>query len=259
MVYLILVSALAVVAFTFVMGASSLQAQHAANRVQSDRAEYLREAANALAVWYAAHQATLDGTVAPPNSEEVLRGAGIAPRYGLALSASDRLIQDEVAFRVFALWLPAASPDPSRFDPSSGAFAPGPGVPFVVVSGADIQARAVADTRHTMARLAAQLEHYFAARTLASGGDVSANHFRPSNGCAREEGAMPCLDAYTAATSVDWLEAGVGAVQAIDAWGGTLELSNLIEASAEIPPYSMAIRARTPWGTVLQAQAVQRF
>lgn len=70
---------------------------------------------------------------------------------------------------------------------------------------------------------------------------------------------MPCLDAYTAATTVDWLEAGVGAVQAIDAWGGTLELSNLADASTEIPPYSMAIRARTPWGAVLHAQAVQRF
>jgi Tfp pilus assembly protein PilE len=254
-----LVAFIVLICTVLLLGASTQQAQQLLNREAAERTAYLQESAQALRVWYRANQATVDAGDTPLDVNAVLAAAGVSLRYRLRAASSRRLVQGELGFHMLVLWLPPLIPDSSVFDPATGAFTPAPGVAFVRVSGAEVQALALRDTRRILAEAAAMLEAYFAARARAEGEDVRVNYFRPDSACTPPPGAMPCLDSYVAANLVDWAAAGVDGVALRDAWGGLLEVSNLTDSATLAPPYSMAIRASAPWGTILQAQAVQRL
>ncbi len=250
---------LALVGFTWILGVSNLQAQAIANRQSATRAAYLRQSAEAVAAWYAENQASVDATAAAPAVADILARAGVVPRYGLRTVASQRIVQGELAYHVLVLWIPGGNPDPSAFDVATGVFSPGPAVPYEVVSGAGVQAKAVQHTRRVLTLAAAQLEQYFAARMRVGGGDITVNHFRPDSTCVGAAGTMPCVDAYTDVSLIDWRDAGVDELPLTDAWGQVLQVSNLADSSTTNPPYSMVIRSVAPWGTVLLSQAVQRL
>ena len=259
MVFLVFVVVLAVIGLTMVMGASSLQSQEIANRAAADQQAYLDDAARAIRVWYQENLARVDAVDGPPAIGAMLNRAGVARRYGVQAAASHRIVAGEVAYRVIVMWIPVTNPDRSVFNVSSGQFTPAPGVRHATVSGRDLQAKAVAETRRAMAALAGALENYFSARFAIGGRDVRVNQFRPDPSCAGTVGVMPCLDTYTMATRVDWTGVGLGGVSVADAWGTSLEVSNLQDAQTTDPPYSFAIRDRTPFGTVLRMNAVQRL
>jgi hypothetical protein len=258
-IVLVLLILMTLVSSILLLGANTQQAQHLRNREVAERRAYLIEAAQQIRAWYRANPGTLDAQPGVLDTTGLLTAAGVRSRVGLRAATSTRLTRGELSFHDVVLWLPAAEPDASRFDPTTGAFTPGPSVAFVRVSGAEIQAEAVASTRRALADGAGALEAYFHARAKLDGEEVRVNYFRPDASCAGLPGEMPCLDTYAAVERVDWAAAGVDGLPQRDAWGSALEVSNLLDSSTATPPYSMALRARTPWGALLQVQAVQRL
>ena len=256
---LMFVVVLAAIGSVFVLSASSLQAQQASNRVDAERAAYLEETGRAVRGWYIANLAAIDMSAAPPAEVAILTGAGITPRFGLRIAASNRLVIGEIGFHSIAIWIPQRQPDPSAMDVATGVFTPDVRAAFRMISGAELQAEALARTLQTLRQVAGRLENYFVARTAINGGNVAINHFRPDSLCGGSEGELPCLDRYVAVGTLDWRRAGVDGMVATDGWGNAIEISNLADSVTAAPPFSMALQARTPWGSVVQVRAVQRL
>ena len=221
--------------------------------------DYLTELKGRLEQWYAANVATVDAAAAAPDMQAVLRQIGLVPRWNLQIQASERQIQNGVAFRVIALWLPGAGePDTTTFDPATGAFVPAANTPSAQVNGLAIQSQALALSQDGLQRLARALENRFKAKYLADPGrDVMVNHFRAQSCADPQPDELPCLDDYTALDAGLLLAIGADPRLARNSWNLVVEVSNGADAQTTIPPYSIALRSTTPWGTQLRAVAIQ--
>jgi hypothetical protein len=232
-----------------------------ATRTQSDtlaqvQQAYLEEVRASLLGWYLRELGRIDQSVEAPDAARLLREAGLAQRWGLRVSASDRLSRDGTAYRVIAAWLPGEA-DASTLDPATGRFTPSAGVRWIVVSGFELQAGAVSETRARLDRLARHLESTYRARLLSDPSrDVTVNRFRALRCASPEAGELPCIDDYA---SVDasglGLAVGLDPLLRTNAWGGPIEASNGVDASQAMP-FSMALRTTTPWGGTLAVSAV---
>jgi hypothetical protein len=136
------------------------------------------------------------------------------------------------------------------------------GPPTLLVDGRALERAALMRARRQLQTLAARLEIWFQARVADDPlHRLDRNHFRPHDaGCLALPGELPCLAEYAAADSqAFWRSAlAIGPEALRSPWGDCcpVEVSNGQDASQE-PPYSMVLRIRTPWGQLLQAQAVQ--
>ena len=253
---LAVVATMVTIAATVVVGWATL-----ATRVQTDalvqvQQGYLDEVRIGLLGWYARELALIDRSIAPPDPVAILRGAGVAPRWGLRVVASDRLVRDGIAYRVVAAWLPAEA-DASALDATTGRFTASAGARWIVVSGFDLQAGAMADTRARLDRLARQLESAYRARLMSDPSrDATVNRFRAVRCATPSVGELPCIDDYAVVDGSGLARAvGLDALLVTNAWGAPIEASNGVDASA-VMPFSMALRTATPWGGVLSMFAV---
>jgi hypothetical protein len=209
--------------------------------------------------WYAANAATVDAAVDAPDMQAVLRQVGMVPRWNLQLRASERQTGNGIAFRVIALWLPrAGAPDTTTFDPVAGVLVAHPDTPNAQVNGLTIQSRARAASRDALQRLAQTLENRFKAKYLADPSrNVAINHFRTQSCASPLADELPCLDDYTVLDASLLRTIGADARLARNSWNLAVELSNGADAQTAAPPYSIALRSTTPWGTRLSAAAIQ--
>lgn len=258
-IFISILGVIAVVGIAIVMAANNLQAQALVSRSNAEKLEYLDNASEKVETWYRSHLSTVDALVDAPSIDTVVAEAGITLRLGLKLVASQRLTRDNVAYRVFVLWLPQADPDASTWNPATGDFSPAQGAEFRLVSGYALQSEAIAETERAIKSMAISLVNFFAARYEAGGKDVSINHFRPDGTCSGATGLFPCLDTYTPANAIDWSAIGLSPLDMRDAWGNPLQLSNLLDSNTTGPPYSIAIRSQTPFGRDLVINAFQRL
>lgn len=258
-VFILFAVVLAIVGVAMVMGASSLQAQSAANRQVRDREAYLKDTAQQLEAWYRSRVSTVDIVADAPDPDVVAQEANVSKRYGVRIAVSNRIVTGDLGYRVIVLWIPAAQPDASTFDPNTAAFVPATGVEYQVVNGQPIQQQAISETRRTLSNIAVSLVNYFAARYETGGKDVSINYFRPDATCSSTGEGLPCWDTYTSVSGVDWGSLGLPNLALNDAWGNAIEISNLADSQTAAPPYSIAIRAHTPFGTYLTMNAYQRL
>jgi hypothetical protein len=223
---------------------------------------YLDDIALRLETFYRRNAAVIDSASAfaiPPAT--LWAQLGIQAKPTLQLGISERLSGSEVGFRRFVVWLKRRSPDPSVFVATSGAFTPGPDVPYRVVDGEAIQGALREETLRRMKTFAAQLEQRFRAKfegdPLRS---LSVNHFRalgPSCSAALDD--IPCIDVHTdvnAAANFGML-LSTDPLRLTSAWGARFSVSNLEDSRATAPPYTMAIRAALPWGGSLLVNAIQ--
>ncbi len=253
---LAVVATMVTITATIVVGWATL-----ATRVQTDglaqvQQQYLDEVRLSLLGWYAGELAQLDRSAEPPDPATVLRGAGVAVRWGLRVAASERLVRESVSYRVIAAWLPGEG-DASILESATGRFTPSAGTRWIVVSGFDLQAAALAETRARLDRLARQLEAAYRARLLSDPSrDATVNRFRALRCSAPSPGEMPCIDDYVAIDASGLVRAaGLDPLLAVNAWGAPIEVSNGIDASPVVP-FSMALRTATPWGGALSMFAV---
>lgn len=244
---------------------STLQARLADGTPQA-RATYLSGAATALRTWYGQNAARLDADDTPWDGLALLASAGVTRRYGLRVAVSARqglpcppAPGECLAYRVIALWLPPVStPDTSAFDAATGAFAPAAKATWTLVSGQDIERQAVARSRDTMADLQGALQSYFISRQRDDGASTTDTNWFRATPCSNTlAGALPCVDTWTpgAASGLGPL-AGIDASRFYDAWGQPIQVSNL-QHSSLAPPYAMALKTVTPWGSPLEATVLQ--
>lgn len=253
---LAMVAVVVTIAGAIVAGWATLATRTQADALAQVQQAYLEEVRIALQGWYARELARVDRSVDAPDASLLLREAGIGPRWGLRLAASDRLSRDGTAYRVIVAWLPGEA-DASVLDASSGRFTPSAGARWTSVSGFDLQAGAVSETRARLDRLARHLESAFRARLLSDPSrDATVNRFRALRCAAPSAGELPCIDDFTPVDAAGLAQAaGIDPLLLINAWGGPIEASNGSGASQAMP-FSMALRTATPWGGTLAISAV---
>jgi hypothetical protein len=81
---------------------------------------------------------------------------------------------------------------------------------------------------------------------------------RASN-CSTPGMALPCLSGWTVITSVPeaMAAAGISAMDATSPWGSVIEITNAAPDASQTPPYTLAMRLRTPSGAYLTYTAGQ--
>ncbi|WP_440030221.1 hypothetical protein [Chromobacterium amazonense] len=221
------------------------------------QAKYLQDSGAAIAHWYQRDLATLDADGAPALTEaDVLAGAGLTPRYGLRLAISQPIRQGNLRWHSIALWLPPEANDATTFDPATGRLTPDPRALSYVVSGQAFQQAAWQRTTEAVANLVSALNAYAQQRSRSLGGDVTRNPFRALNCGQVEAGELPCLDDYVPAPTIA-AALGLNPGQLVDAWNQPLLVSGGTDANRTAAPYSMAVKATTPWGASLVSVALQ--
>jgi hypothetical protein len=241
------------------MAEATVAAAGTARRSEQARAAYVAEAALRLAQWYGDNTALLDSSGARiPAEDELLRAAGIVPRHGVRVSVGPSLDAGTGRYRPIAVWLPAGpSVDAVWRD---GRFDPAVATHHSVVDGRAVHAALRDRTLETMRRFALALEARARALVLRdSDRRADVNHFRPADpGCAAVRGELPCLDRYVPAAAIDWADhTGTDVSGLSTAWGGPIEVSNKVDANADRPPFTLALRAVAPWGETLRMVATQ--
>ncbi len=246
----------AMIAAALVTGWATLASVAQGNELERAQRAWLDEAGALLQAWYRRELARVDADDALPGGEALARAAGVSLRWGARLAVSERLAREGVRYRVLVVWLPQAGETPV-FSAATGEFAPGPRTQWLRVSGFELQAAALGQTRTQLAQVAAALEAAARARFLADASrDAGVNRFRASDCTRVAAGEWPCVDDYAAleATPIAAL-AGIEPRLARNAWGAPVEVSTLRDAS-DRAPHTAALRTATPWGSVVSAVAV---
>lgn len=239
----------------------SSEAEFLANKRRNDRQQqqeaYLEQTAAAVTAWYQRNIGTIDATgTADPTVADVLAGAGITSRYGLHVSVSQRLSSGSMNWHSIALWINDSPTDSTTFISSTGAFNPDPKAQAVLVSGQRLQQEAWQRTASAVNTVVSALNNYAQQRQAAYGGDMMRNPFRPVDCNNIAPGEMPCLDTYTSTNSIS-PQLGLNSSQLVDAWNGAIQVSNGTDARTTGVPYTMVVKATTPWGAAVTGTAIQ--
>ena len=205
------------------------------------RTAALQHARERLTRWYREHLAELDtpGGVPPdlPPSEPGPGAAGLP------------------SFQLGALVFQDAIPARSVVYQEAGR-------ERVLVDGHGLERSAQAAARVQLREVAARLETWFHARVADDPlHRLDLNHFRPADaGCGEAGDELPCLADYTALGGQPVLirNLALSPEDLHSPWGDCcpIEVSNGADANPA-PPYSMALRIRTPWGVAIPMLAIQ--
>lgn len=267
---LALTAGLAVVAFGFVAAYSGLLAKKEQRALLDSQKEYMEQARSSFQQVYEANAAVIDSDASESayrNPDVFMQLAGIKSKWGATTQVSNRLTSNGLKYTVIALWLPTEtdSTNPPSFDPNTGKFtsctvsgAECADRAYVVFSGLDVQKKLQEKAIKQLNELASIHQSYFKSRLLQDPDkDLSVNYFRAPDGNCSNQYNMPCIDTFTAEkdTSVGTL-LGIPDNLMLNPWGMPVEVSNKDPASLS-PPYSMAFRSATPWGTYYTISALQ--
>jgi type II secretory pathway pseudopilin PulG len=222
---------------------------------EPSRSRYLADAQARLGRWYQQNAATLDdGVSVLPATDAIFAQAGVAQRFNVQMGVTQSVVVNGVGSRQIVVWLPDASGN-ATFDVMTGALTPTP-QHSVRIRGHDVQQRLVVITQERLGKAASTITSWAASAERSQPALAGTNLMRRSV-CAASAMALPCWDAYV---PVDWVPIlGFAGPEEIrkDAWGRDIEVSNLLDSSSVTPPYSLSLRAVTPWGAPLRLSALQ--
>lgn len=265
--YVTLLFLAGLVGLLFVTSSGYLRAREHAqhNQATPDRAAYLRDCADRLGRWYAMQSGVTGAQAGQIDMAATLAAAGITPRYNLQAASSQRLADGTVAWHVFVLWLP----EPLRvqgtaIDAATGVFTEGTlistGQPAQItharIDGRAIQLRLYAESGRRVRELAGRLETWFGTqRATHPLAPASTNWFRAASCAAVDGGELPCYDTYQDVTTTAVPNSvGLSGGALTNAWGGAIQVSNLVNSSTT-SPFSMSVQSLLPWGGVMQVLA----
>lgn len=195
-----------------------------------------------------------------PNQKYGIR-AQLSSRLGLPC-ASDAAFGTCAPYRVIVVWLPPISAtDATSFNASTGSFVPDP---VVLSAGTSrifntllYQQGLMVQINERLKVTASRIQNYARAQQNITG-LASFENFLRSSDCSRTvSGHLPCLDTYTAITSTTIPTLlGLPDSDFLTPWGDVILISNLLDSSVSAMPYSLSIKASSPWGqtTTLQVQ-----
>lgn len=244
LVLLPLLAAVLAVVLLLLAGWTRAAAGRAEERQQGRRAQLLAQAEALLSDWYQVHLAELDspGGV-PPDPAPVLAALPGAGTLRVNLGPLESV--SGTPGRRLALWDGTA--------PSAAAR---------VVDGHRLEQAALGVAREHLQRLAGVLEQWSRARLLADPlHRADRSLFRPQDpDCLAGLDELPCLPEYAPLAGLPFVarQLALDAAALRTPWGSCcpVEASNGADASAA-PPFTLALRIRTPWNLALTAFAVQ--
>ena len=94
---LAVVATMVTIAAAVVVGWATLAARVQTDGLAQAQQQYLDEVRVSILGWYARELAQLDRSAVPPDPATVLRGAGVAVRWGLRVEVSERLVRESIA------------------------------------------------------------------------------------------------------------------------------------------------------------------
>lgn len=266
--------------FGFFLAFSERITQAAVSERDASVQTYLTETRDSLLSAYRLRLGEIDGTATHMTfvGEQAVKTLLLRELpSSMQVDMSDRLADPLTGryYRRIALWFPFDTDDTGgpQFDRTTGAFvrcgqpistngAPACARGYqMLLDTRSLHAEAEAQARRTLNDLATAAQVFFHARMQSDPArDASLNHFRAPYGCGmRQPDEMPCVDTYTplsdAADAARVLN--LNASGRLNPWGLPYELSNLEGSSTEVPPFSMAFRTRTPWGSAIEVKAVE--
>ncbi len=228
----------------------------------SPRVEYLATVGQQILGWYRRHASEADGAGESFDdawTEKLGRVAdlGVQSKWALRIAASSLLQDRGVGYRVLIAWLPGPQGEAPDFDPRSGRVANHRGLEYVLVDGRLAHQAAAEFTRAALDTVARAFEARFRASYIRDpDADIGRNWFRAVDCQSPGLDELPCADAFAPMSGDLATRLGLP-VEPVSGWGGPVEWTNGVEASSKSPPYSVEVRAQTPWGTWMQRTAIQ--
>ena len=248
---------------------------------ETEKASYVRRVAKDVDNWYQLNYARLVDGSFNPNEAALLREAINERQFGVRLQISNIIgappncpnsnigVGRCVPYRNIAIWVPKTSGgDTTTFNPTTGALTPDPDAYSVNYAGRDYAMKLATSTVRQMDRLGALLQGYYSTVSERSPtADFGRNYFRAIDCNARDFFEIACYDNYAKNSSVPADQGRISALIGIDeaqfitVYGTDVEVSNLEDSRTAdlggLPPYSMALRARTPWGAFFRLTVAQ--
>lgn len=211
----------------------------------------LDAAARATENFYRAGIDVIDaGAFTNAQAEALLINSGIPAEWHIRIIAGAPQVSDVLRYRNFYLWRPPDDHvDATGYDPATDTFTPDPDANWRVVYGLPIQQQALDETLRRMTRIARKLNTMFEALVeLDPTHNPTVNHYQTR----LINGGYLSLAAMRADR-----ELGLSTEEQLDAWGGNILASNTVDANTAAPPYTMKLRAVTPWGSIINQTVVQ--
>lgn len=233
--------------------------QQAKTRQEELQNDWLNEARTALALWYERNKVTIDADANAITQAAAFSGAGIVTAHGVQFQSTARLSDGAVQFHRLAIWLPRSGVTGTGFD-ANGIFQQGTRagnpaeISFALIDGRTIELDALRATQQTMGKLVRRFESWFKMQAQQEPNQgVTVNYFHADSCVANPpENRLGCIDTYTRFdhNSLDDVRAklGINPSDVRDDWGGIIEFTNQ-QGLPTPPPFSVGLRANTPWGT----------
>ena len=201
-----------------------------------DQNAYLDQVIKTAHDWYQRVALSMEVSGDTLTESELLQKIAPNQKYGIRAQLSSRL------------GLPCAS------DAAFGTCAP---YRVIVVWLPPISATDATSINERLKVTASRIQNYARAQQNITG-LASFENFLRSSDCSRTvSGHLPCLDTYTAITSTTIPTLlGLPDSDFLTPWGDVILISNLLDSSVSAMPYSLSIKASSPWGqtTTLQVQ-----
>lgn len=232
-----------------------------------ERTEYMTEVTKALNNYYNTNAWVIDSNANAIDPVVIAQRAGIQLKYGAQLVSSQRLVKNDIGYHIFAFWIPQEGLTGTAFDATTGEFTEGTyaagssqRLRYTIVNGATIESELIQSTLGLMETSGTAMEAWFAGRQFQAssleGSSGPINWFR-SPSCTSDSRFITCTSNYEDATIV---LSGYGILDSTSlrsAWGRNLLITNDPAIVLNVRPFTMSLRAETPWGRTIDVLIIQ--
>jgi hypothetical protein len=239
---------------------------------EQDQRRYLDDVLENAHHWYQRDSLSMEVTGQTLTEAELLQQIAPDRRFGVRALVSNRLntscpsdavFGNCVPYRVLVIWLPPISSiDQTTFNQANGAFVPDQSV---LAAGTTrifdtklYQQGLTVQISELLKSTAGRLQNFARAQQSVIGTSSFENYFR-SKDCSRAvAGFFPCIDTYQPITNTS-IPGMLGMTESDfkTPWGDVVQISNLLDSNNATVPYSLSIRASSPWGQTITYQVQQ--
>lgn len=256
-----------VVIFALYAGMSYDISRSSGLKEDEEKTEYMAEATRALNNYYKTNAWAIDSDDAVIDPVVIAQKAGIQLKFGAQLLSSERIEKNNIGYHIFVFWMPQEGLTGTSFDTTTGVFTEGTyaagssrRLRYTIVNGSTIEAELINSTIGMMETSGTAMEAWFAGRQFQAssleGGSGPINWFR-SPSCTADSRFISCTSNYEDSTIV---LSGYGILDSTSlrsAWGRNLLITNDPAIVPNVRPFTMSLRAETPWGRKIDVLIIQ--
>lgn len=255
---------IAIVVSLFLIGFSAEVSRSSGSVLEDVKQQYVSDSAKSLDGWYRRNAWVIDSNIAVIPTATIATQAGVAFKYGAQIVSSKRLDSNGISYHVIAIWLPNTSITGTDFNTNTGVLTEGtyasvevPRLKYSIIDGKAIQTEIAQQTLNNLGSSAAKLENWFASKAVqAESSLINSNWYRNPSCGSTDQRYIPCIDTYTDAGTTLQNLGIASSIELTSGWAQPIQISNL-QNSSTTAPYSISLKADTPWGTSIYKEAVQ--